>query len=288
MNVTSKIMVISMITNLGLSIIKIVFGFFGKSGALIADGFHSLSDLITDVFAIFGSWLSRKPADKKHPYGHGKLEYITSIVISLMILGVGLGLINNAFHREIIIPSVFVILVSLFTIIVKFILSGYVLKMGKKYQNNILISSGYESSTDVISSLIVFISVILIQFSNYIEWFKYADIIATIIIGILVIKIGFDLLKVNLSLVLDEQVTDEEYLTKIKNIILQNKEIYKIDQLIILKNGPYYKLIIELVMDYQKPLEEVHNILDDVENELKRYDPKIKYITIHVNPNKNN
>lgn len=286
MNITSKVMLVSMFTNLGLSIVKIVFGLFGSSGALIADGIHSLSDLITDIFAIFGSWLSRKPADKKHPYGHGKLEYVTSTVISLIILIVGLSLILNAFKREIVIPSIFVIIVSLFTIIVKFILSGYVLKMGKKHQNNILISSGYESSADVVSSFVVLVSAILIQFSSYLEVLKYSDVIATIIIGIFVIKIGFNLLKENLSLILDEQVTDEEYLNEIKNIILKNDEIDNIDQLVILKNGPYYKLIIEVVMNYKKSLEDVHNVLDIVENNLKAFDFKIKYVTIHVNPKK--
>ena len=284
MNVTVKVMIISMITNLGLSVAKIVVGFIGSSGALIADGFHSLSDLITDVFAIVGSWLSNKPADKEHPYGHGKLEYITSLIISIMIILVGGSLVYNGLTRNIIIPSLFVIVVSLFTIIVKLILSGYVLAMGKKNQNNILIASGYESRTDVISSVVVLLAIILMQFSGYVSFLKYSDLIAMIIIGLLVIKIGFSLLKENLSLILDEQVTDEEYLKNIKNIILKNKQISDIDELVIIKTGPYYKIIIEVSMNKNKKLQEVHDILDIIEHDLKNYDYKIKYVTIHVNP----
>ena len=86
MNKTVKTMIISMIVNTILSILKVIIGLIGKSGALIADGLHSFSDLITDVVAIIGSKLASKPADINHPYGHGKIEYITSMVISMMII----------------------------------------------------------------------------------------------------------------------------------------------------------------------------------------------------------
>ena len=208
MEKVSKIMFVSVFTNLILAIIKMIFGFIGKSSALLADGIHSLSDLITDFFAIIGSKLSEKPADSKHPYGHGKLEYLTSIVISIVVLTLGITLITNSFQKEIVIPDIIVIVVSIFTIIAKLILSNYIINKGKKYQNNILISSGYESRTDVISSIVVLVSIILMQLSNYFEILKYADILATIIVGLLIIKIGYSLLKENLSLLLDEQVTN--------------------------------------------------------------------------------
>ena len=79
------IMWISFITNLFLSIIKIVIGYIFNSGALIADGVHSCSDLTTDVIAVVGATLSKKPADTKHPYGHGKIEYLTSLIISYLL-----------------------------------------------------------------------------------------------------------------------------------------------------------------------------------------------------------
>ena len=89
MDKIAKVMGVSIITNIFLSIVKIITGLIGKSSALIADGIHSFSDLSTDFIAIIGNYLSRKPADEKHPYGHGKIEYITSIIISLVILFLG-------------------------------------------------------------------------------------------------------------------------------------------------------------------------------------------------------
>ena len=123
MEKVSKIMFVSVFTNLILAIIKMIFGFIGKSSALLADGIHSLSDLITDFFAIIGSKLSEKPADSKHPYGHGKLEYLTSIVISIVVLTLGITLITNSFQKEIVIPDIIVIAVSIFTIIARTIIT---------------------------------------------------------------------------------------------------------------------------------------------------------------------
>lgn len=284
MNITVRVMLISMLTNTFLAIFKIIIGIIGRSSALIADGLHSFSDLITDVFAIIGSYFSKKPADLKHPYGHGKLEYLTSIIIGLVILILGFTIIYNSINKKIIIPSMIVVIVSIITILAKLILSTYVIKMGKKHKNNILISSGYESSTDVISSIVVLISALLMQLSKFINILKYSDILATIIVGILIIRIGFNVLKDNISIMLGEQEIDEDYLTKIKNIILENEKVKTIDSLILLKYGPYYKLISDISMNANIKLREVHNNLDLIEKNIKQKESKIKYLTIHVNP----
>ena len=280
----THVMIISMFTNVFLSLFKIISGFIGKSSALIADGMHSLSDLVTDVCAIIGEKLSKKPADSKHPYGHGKLEYVTSIIISMIILILGGSIIYNCFDKKIIIPSKIVIVVSIITIIIKLILSTFVIKMGKRHKNNILISSGYESSTDVISSIVVLISTGLMQFSDKISFLKYSDVMATIVVGILVIRIGYNILKDNISIMLGEQETDEEYLNKIKKMILRNKRVIEIDSFVLMKYGPYYKLISEISMDSNTKLIDVHNALDIIEEKIKKQDERIKYVTIHVNP----
>jgi len=284
MNVTTKTIIISMITNTFLALFKIISGIIASSSALLADGIHSFSDLITDICAIIGSHLSNKPADLKHPYGHGRLEYLTSIIIGIIILILGFSIIYNSFNKKIIIPGILVVIVSIITIIIKLLLSYYVIKIGKKYKNNILISSGYESSSDVLSSVVVLVSAILMQFSSSLKLLKYSDIIATIIVGIFIIKIGFDVLKENISIMIGEQETNEEYLNKLKKIILENEKIKNIDSFVLLKYGPYYKLISEISMDADTKLKDVHDTLDIIENEIKTFEHKIKYTTIHVNP----
>ena len=274
---------VSSITNIFLSIIKILFGFIGKCNALVADGIHSLSDLSTDFVAIFGNHLSLKPADKKHPFGHGKTEYITSMIIGIVIIILGLTLIYNIFDKEIIIPNLLMILVSLFTIISKLLLSNYIYKKGIKYSNNILIASGKESKADVYSSIFVLISIILMQFSNEFSILKYADMVSTIIIALFIIKTGFNILKDNIGILLEEQVLDKKYLNNIKKIITSFDEIVEVKDLYILRYGPYYKLVSNVIMK-DLLLTDAHNIIDEIENKLKEQDDRIKYVFIHMEP----
>lgn len=284
MSKENKVMTVSMIINTFLAVLKVVFGIIGHSAALIADGIHSFSDLITDIFAIIGNFLSHKPADDKHPFGHGKLEYLTSLGIGLIILVVGFSIVYNSVNKEIIIPSTLIILVSLFTIAVKLFLSNYVIKKGYEYKQNILIASGKESRTDVISSIVVLISSILIQFSNQITVLKYADIIATIIVGLFIVKVGFDILKENISTIIGEQETDEELLKDVINIIKKEKQIIRIDKLNLIKYGAYFEVIGEVAMDENLTLKKCHDVIEKIEKKLRDFDEKNRYITIHVNP----
>ena len=109
-------------TNIFLAVFKIVFGILGSSGALIADGIHSLSDMITDIFAGIGNIISKKPADYEHPFGHGNAEYLTCLVIGIIIAIMGINVINEGISKGITIPSVYVSLISLTTIIIKLFL----------------------------------------------------------------------------------------------------------------------------------------------------------------------
>ena len=284
MNKVTKVLLVSSITNIFLSIIKLIFGFIGKSSALIADGIHSFSDLSTDIIAILGNKLALKPADKEHPFGHGKTEYITSMVIGAIIIILGLGLINEVFNKEITIPNLLIIFVSIFTIATKYIISSYIYKKGLQYKNNILIASGKESRTDVYSSIFVLITIVLMQFSHTISVLKYADLIGTIIIALLIIHTGYRVLMDNTSILLEEQITDKNYIDQIKNTMLSFNEILDVTELHILRYGPYYKLLANVSMDNHILLSEAHKIIDKLEELLKRKDNKIKYVYIHMEP----
>ena len=282
----NNIMRISVVTNFLLSIFKIIMGYIGKSSALIADGIHSFSDLLTDFFAMIGNYIAGKPADKKHPFGHGRLEYITSCGIGLVVLIIGFSLIKKSMSSSICIPSLLVIVVSFITILVKYFLSFYLIKMGKIYNNNILISSGRESRADVYSSIVVLISSILVQFSNKINIFSYSDVVATIIVGIFIIKTGFLIIKENLSVLIGEQESNSDILGELKNFILDDKNICSLDDLVMIKYGAYFKIIIEVSMESDLSLEQAHNNAHMLQNNIMKQYKWAKYITIHINPKK--
>lgn len=284
MSKENKVMIVSMGVNVVLALTKVLCGFIWASQALIADGIHSFSDLTTDLFAIIGNALSRKPADEKHPFGHGKLEYVTSIGISLAVIFIGFSVIYNSFNHVVVIPNALVIVVSLFTIVAKLLLSRYVTKKGYEYKQSVLIASGKESKADVISSVVVLISSILIQFSNYISVFKYTELIATIIVGMFIVRIGLGILKENISTIIGEQETDDDLIKAVQDIILEEKDIIKIDKLNLIKYGCYFEIVAEVGMDEKLTLIESHDVIERIEKKLEEFDERNRYITIHVNP----
>ncbi len=276
---TEKVMKVSFITNFLLSCFKVINGFILKSSALIADGIHSFSDLITDVVAIIGDKFANKPNDSEHPYGHGNAEYLTSFIIGLMIIFMGLILIKETIYQDVTIPSCLVAVVSLITIVCKYFLASFLIKKGELYNNNILIASGKESKTDVISSIVVFLSSILILFRNYLDILKYSDKVAGVVVGIFIIVTGFKIVKENTVMILGKKADD----TELRNKLLTIPNILNVDDIIMIKYGPYYKAYVEVTMNI-KLLKKAHDMAHNIENEIKNELTNIKYINIHVNP----
>ena len=206
------------------------------------------------------------------------------MIISIVILGLGFSIIYESINKKPIVPNYIVIIACLITIIFKILLSRYLFKKGKDLNSNILISSSRESKADVLSSLVVLISSVLMQLSKYINVFIYADIVACIIVGILIVRLAFNLLKNNISMILGEQETDPEFINKVEKIILDSELIRRIDTLVLLKYGSYYKLISEVSMDEDLSLKEAHFIVDEIEKKIKLKQPLVHYTTIHINP----
>src|SRR5574344_2082649 len=146
-----RVMLRSVLVNTILVATKLIVGVFGHSMALLADGVHSLSDLATDIVAIVSSKLALKPADREHPYGHGMIEYVCCIFISIIVIVLGVKLVYSAFTEQILIPSIIVIYATIISIVLKYVLSSYILRKGEEYNSSLLITSGQESRTDVYS-----------------------------------------------------------------------------------------------------------------------------------------
>ena len=284
MEKVTKVLVKSLIVNILLTLTKFVFGLIYKSKVLVADGIHSLSDLATDVVSIYGSKLSLKPADNEHPYGHGKIEYLTSIVIGAVILALALSLLGNSLNAKNTIASNMVLYVTIFTILAKYLISRYILSKGVKYKSNLLVASGKESRSDVISSAIVIITYFLSKLSSYSKIFLYSDTIGTFIIGLIILKSAYRILKENIVSILVDIEQDEEYLDKIRERILENSEVVNIEELNIIKYGHYYQANITINMDSDVTLEDACLVSDRIKKKLINQKTRISYAKISINP----
>lgn len=245
---------------------------------------HCLSDMVTDIMGLIGSKLSNKKPDESHPYGYGKIEYLTSIFMGIIIIALGLITLINVFTGNLEKTNFYAAIVIIIGIIIKYTLSRYLLKKGKQYNSCILTTNGLESRYDSFCSLFALIFILLTMLGSRWKIFLYADILGGIITSALTLKVGFEILKENISSILGEIETDETKLNKIKNIINKHSEIKEIKTITLLKYGSYYNATIEIKMPKQINLKEINKIETKIKESLLNEDLNIKFISINSFP----
>ncbi len=274
-----KVMFISFWVNLLLTIGKVVVGYFGFNHALMADGIASLSDMITDILAIIGGLFSKKHPNKKHPFGYGKVEYIASLCVGIVVLILGVVVLLNLSLDSYSTPLIYTLLFTVLFIIVKMLLVRYLYKMGKRLNSQIILDSMLESKTDIYGTFVVLISTTLMYLTEYFEFLKYADFVASILISILIFRVGFIIIKHNVSELLDRNHSGSVYKIA-KEIILNHKEIDSIKKMYLLKYGAYYQFIGEIIFKDDIHISEAHDIIEKITEEFKS--KKIKYTFIEI------
>ena len=282
MKTETKVLIYSIINNLVIAIIKFIGGLFYGLNSLIADGLHTFSDFVTDIVCLIGSKISKKRPTKYHPFGFGKVEYLTNLFVGIVLLLLGFYIIISSFFKKSIIPSLSIIYLLTLVFILKLIAILIMHKIGKKINSGVLITSVEESKADLYSTIGVIIITILLQFSNKYEILKYVDLLGSILIGLIVLKTSFEIIIDNALCLIGETENDEKTNNKIKEFLnkydkIENLEIY------LIKYGSYYKLQLTLQLDSRLTLRQVTNFVNKLKKEIKSYKIlKIKYITIYV------
>ena len=284
----NKVLIKSLLVNLVLSILKLIGSFIGGSITLLADAIHCMSDMFTDVISIIGSKLSNKKPDKEHPYGHGRIEYLTSIVMSIFIIILSISTLITSIKGERVNTNIYAVVILIVSIISKFILSDYLIKKSKELNSNIILLNGMETRYDTYSSMLALFFVLLSLISNK-GILRYADIIGGVIISLLTIKVGIKLLLSNISSIIGEVDYDKDKINLINSVILEQKEIKSIRRTTLLKMGTYYKVILDLNINGDIVLNDVYEIEKKIKIDLKKLDLNIRYVTVNFKPinNKN-
>ncbi len=274
-----KVMFTSFWINLILTIGKIIVGTIGFNHALVADGISSFSDMITDILAIIGGKYSKKHADKSHPFGYGKLEYIVSLCVGFVVILLGFYVLFNLELDLKNKPMFYTLIFTVLFIIVKYILVKHLYKMGNKLNSQIILSSTLESKNDIYGSCIVLVSTSLMFFSGYVDIFKYSNFIASLLISLLIFKTGITIFINNINDLISKSFSGD--LNKeVLEIILSYKEIEKVSKLYIFKYGTYYQLLSEVIFKEDIKLSKANDIVEKIEHKLR--DKNIKYVFIEA------
>ncbi len=277
-----KCLIYSMFNNLLIGIIKIIGGLFFNLTSLFADGLHTFSDFITDIISFIGSKISRKKPTKIHPFGFGRVEYLTNLFVGIVIFLIGIFIIFNSFGKEVEIPTLKVLYLLAIVFVLKLIAIIVMHKVGTKLNSQVLITSTEESKADLYSTIGVFIITILLQFMDKYPFLKYADLIGSIIIGFMVLKISLKIIISNSLSIIGEVETEGESVDKIKDFLKKYKNIddMKIE---LIKYGSYYKMNLELELNPKLSLRQITNLENKIKKEIvKHRSLKVKYVEIYV------
>lgn len=277
-----KVSIITIIINIILSVIKIAAGIIGKSSAMLADGIHTLSDVVTTSVVILGLKVSSKDADKKHPYGHEKYEPIFAKLLSIILAGTGLFIgyegIKLLTSGNIQVPGTIALLAAVISIITKEVMYRYTIKTADKIKSISMRADAWHHRSDVFSSIGTFIGVLGARLG-----FKILDPIAAIIVSILIIKVGVDLYLQSISELVDE-AADEETISKIRELTMDVKGVLGIKNLKTRTFGNKIYVDIEILVDKDITVSKGHEIAENVHDIVEYRIEDVKHCMIHVEP----
>ncbi len=277
-----KILRFSMINNLLIAILKIVGGSLFSLASLTADGLHTFSDFITDIVSMIGSKISKKRPTKYHPFGFGKVEYLSNLLVGIILFLLGIFILFESFQEKEGIPQLTVLVILGISFLLKLVSIFVMNKVGKKINSQVLITSVKESKLDLYSTILVFFITILLQFQNAFPLLKYSDMLGSLFISLLVLKTAVTILFSNAMFLIGELEEDKEKIKEVSSFILKDKRIEdaKVE---LIKYGSYYKLQLTIELDSNLTLREVTRIEDKLKKKLLRERSfHIKYVSIYV------
>jgi cation diffusion facilitator family transporter len=278
-----KVTIVNALTNLLLAVVKILVGWAGHSHALIADGIHSFSDLISDLLVFMAAKVGGQQPDDDHPYGHRRIETVGAIIVAVLLLAVGIYIVYDASHhfmthtaREL--PSSYVVVTAFFSILINEGLYRYGKYFGLKINSPLLISNAWHNRSDAFVSLIVVITV-----GASILGVKHLDIMGAFIIGLMIIYAGAKMLYTCFSELVDTAVP-EQTTEEMKNVINKIPGVVALHQLRTRSLGGDIFADVHIQVDPRISVSEGHYIGEHVHLSLIKDIKHMRDVTVHVDP----
>lgn len=270
--------------NVALAAFKLTAGIIGKSGAMVSDAAHSLSDVVATLIAYIGVRLSRQEEDANHPYGHERLECVASLILSLILAGTGIGVgysgIRKLFlvHETPEIPTLLPLIAAVVSIVVKEGMFRYTMHYARKLDSSAFKADAWHHRSDAMSSVGAFAGIGLARLG-----FPIMDPIAGLVIAVLILKVAYDIFKDAIAKMLDTSV-GKDFERSVRKFIEEQPDVRHIDVLRTRQFGNRIYVDLEIAVRRDMSLVEAHNIAENVHRNVEKEFPNVKHIMIHVNP----
>lgn len=280
-----RVSVVTVLGNVFLTVFKLFAGVVGRSGAMVSDAIHSLSDVFTTLIAYLGVRLSQKPADKEHPYGHERFECVASLALGLILLFTGLGIgkagletILAGNYAALTPPGAIALVAAIVSIAAKEAMFWYTRYYAKLLNSPAFMADAWHHRSDAFSSIGSLIGV-----GGAMLGWPVLDSVASVVICLFILKVAYDILKDALSKMLDTS-RGEEYDDRLRDYVLAQPDVLGVAllQSRTFGNRVYIDLVIQV--DGELKLRDAHAVAERVHANVERDFPDIKHIMIHVDP----
>lgn len=280
---SNKVTKQSIAWNLFLTFIKVIAGIFGKSNAMIADGLHSASDIISSIGVLLGNYISSTPVDKEHNYGHEKAETLVSFLLSILLivvsLGIGVQAVKSLLHiDDIKPPTVLPLIVAVISILVKEYQYRITIKIADKINSPALKADAWHHRSDALSSIAAFVGI-----GGAMLGIKILDPIASIVVALFVAKVGLEILIGSTNELMDVSI-DTEQEEQIKQIAKNTKGVMNLGEIRSRKHGAMAYVDLVICVDGKLTVTEGHDIANMLEKQIINDMDFVKGITVHVEP----
>ena len=280
--VTQRVTLVGALVNCLLAALQIIFGLLGKSQALLADGLHTLSDLSTDFIVLYASGRASREADEAHPYGHGRIETLASMLLGAILAAVGIGIgirgIENIFDPQHINPKPITILFAFIAIVAKESLYHYTLRAARLTHSTLLESNAWHHRSDALSSIVVVVGI-----TAQVLGVPHMDALAAIIVGAMILLMGFRLGRKALDELIDTGL-DLNLVDKVRAAMQADTSVIGIHNLRTRSMGGQGYIDAHIEVDSDLTVSEAHYIAHKIEHRIKKQFPKIIDVQIHIDP----
>ena len=269
--------------NVFQTLIKIGFGILGQSAALIADGIHSLSDLLSDLLVIIAVRLGSREADYEHPYGHRRFETIATVILGISLIAIGgaitWAVMNRMAHPEHLpVPNPITLGIAAVSILVNEWLYHYTKRIARQTRSKLLMANAWHQRSDAISSLVVLFGIGAVMLG-----YPLADAIAAIVVALMVAKIGLNLVLESIKELVDTSLPPK-LIAEIRTAIMGIDGVEGIHLLRTRQMGEDALVDAHIVVDPRITVSEGHSIGDTVRDELiSRFDD-VMDVLVHIDP----
>jgi len=277
-----KVTLLGAFINALLGIIKLIGGFLFHSHALVADGLHSFADLLTDTMVLFASKYGSRDADANHPYGHQRFETAATLLLALLLILTGCGIAFDAFYelysKSWDNPGFLAMPIALFSIVANELLFHYTKHVGKAIRSELIVANAWHHRSDALASVVVAIGL-----AGSMAGLTYLDVVAAILVGFMIIKMGLTYGWNSVKELVDTAV-EPEALANIVNTIETFEGVEKIHQLRTRSMGGDILVDVHILVAPYLSVSEGHFIAQHLHHALIKRCERVRDVTVHVDP----